>query len=46
MIKIKPPELEQNLHLLAKHNNDVDVVWIYGSMADGTATETSRVIRK
>jgi predicted nucleotidyltransferase len=43
MIKIKPLKLEQNLHLLAKHNDDVDVVWIYGSMVDGTATETSDV---
>lgn len=43
MKKMKPVELERGIHQLAKQNDDIDVVWIYGSMADGTATKTSDI---
>lgn len=43
MRKIKPTDLEKELHRFTNDHDDINVVWAYGSMVDGTETETSDI---
>jgi uncharacterized protein len=43
MRQIKPIELEKELRQLALENSDIDVIWVYGSLADGTETAISDI---